>query len=321
MNRTTSLRSILLSVGICVAVPLQAQDTVPLQAQDTVPNALNRFYRGAVQVDSVTGTIRLRDGQPPQGRLRLSATDHSGTDSLQRVAFHFAGRTPEPASGIRGTHASFTAPLAASYSRVAGGTQSARVDLRVQANTRPTVNPKFVDVLFELPAGATFLRSSHPLERVSRNGRVAYRLLQERAHPTFVTVAYTTGNVGLSIDKRIEPEVVRGGPVQVTLTVRNVETEEVRGVVLNDSYDPSEFAGEGPEFHLYTGEPNDRRLIWSRTLERLGPGESVTVRYTVTAQGPVSGRSLESASATLGERQIGASNKVFLPPLEVPPPR
>jgi hypothetical protein len=285
-----------------------------VQSQDKVGAA--RFYGGPVGIAAVRGTIDLADGSNPV--VTLVAVARNSTAAAQAVSIGFRGTTPSRISAgpIAEANVVTLSPMV-QRSGSQGGAQSVALDLVLEINSLPAADPvDNVDVRIVLPPGAAgLIRSSMPLQRESSAGRASYRLVRNGLHLTTLTLVYTTGPVSLTIDKHINPSVIdRAGPVSVMLTIRNDGSGEARDISLEDSYDPRDFAGQGPEFRVVAGRDNDRRLVWSSRVPRLAAGATTTVSYGLSSLLPVASTSLAPTTATINKQLVGVSNKIWLGP-------
>lgn len=271
-----------------------------------------RFYDGPVRVQRIAGTIDLgATGTPP----RLSMMLRNDSASSQALATAFRGAAPAQLTVAPRDTSAATVPIAVERSGSPTGAQSVLFDLSpLLAGLPPEHPPDEVDIRFILPAGVpALIRSNAELQRESGGGRVSYRLVRKGAYLTPVNLTYTTQPVTLELEKQVQPAaIVRPGPVTVSLTIRNSGSALAHGVLLEDNFDPRDFAGTGPEFRLVSGGVNDRRLVWSRTLPDLGPGSGTTITYVVQARMPVHSISLNPVKATMAGQLVGASNKVRL---------
>lgn len=279
------------------------------QGRDSV-----RFYSGPVRVTHVRGTIELADGADPTVRFDIGARNPTAKPDSARIAFR-GGAASRLVLNARDSALVSPAPRVRRSGK-AGGAQGVTIDLALELNGLPLADAiDSIDLRIALPAGGgSLLRSSLPAEpRDTAGGRTNYHITLQRRHLTTLNLVYTTGPVSLIMNKAITPTAIdHAGPITVTLTVRNVGRGNAHGVLLEDSYDPRDFAGQGAEFSSEAGKVNDRRLIWSRQLD-LAAGATTTVTYTLSALFPVQYSSLAPATASIGGELVGVSNKIWLP--------
>jgi len=272
-----------------------------------------RLYVGPARLTGIRGTIELVAGASPSVRLDIALRNADAKPETLQIGFR-GGPATQVSLGARDTARIALAPVA-QRSGSPTGTQSANLDLALEVNGLPVAGGiDTVDVRIVLPLGVpALIRSSLPVTRETSGERVSYRLVRSGAHLTMLNLVYTTGPVTLSIDKRVQPAVIdRPGPVTVTLTIRNLGNVVAHGIRLDDSYDPRDFSGQGADFQLVAGKENDRRLVWSRSLDALASGASTNVTYVLTALLPVESTSLSAVTASINGQLVGVSNKVWL---------
>jgi len=269
------------------------------------------FYAGPVSVTKVTGRIELIPGEPPRSALSVQLQNRG--DKSESIGVAFRGNEAQRVQlGTKDGRQLQLTPTAR-HSGSGQGPQGDRVDLTPVLNGHPPGHKiAEVDLTIVLPAGVPgLIRSNMPLQRTTQNDRVAYRLLRKQVYLTELVVVYTTGPVTLQIEKSIQPTGIEPGPVEVTLRVTNLG-KDASNILLEDTFDPRDFAGEGPEFKLYAGKENDRRLVWKRMIGELGAGKTIEVKFRVRAKLSVRHRSLGAAKATIERRLVGVSNKIRL---------
>lgn len=271
------------------------------------------FYSGPVVVQSVTGTIELRRDEAPTARLDVKL--YQASESRHDISIRFRGSEPTKASlEPRTTHMLTLAPVI-QRSGNPKGPQTVRADLTLEVDGLLMAEPmSAVDVTILLPQNVpALIRSNTPLKTETVGDRSAYRLTRQRVYLTELVLVYTVAPVTLIIEKAIEPTAIdKGKQVTLTLNIRNVGSADAVNVLLRDNFDPRDFSGEGEGFKLYAGKENDRRLLWSRTIDRIPKGDSASVKYSVNPLASVCGSSLNAVTGSIGGELVGISNKIML---------
>lgn len=271
------------------------------------------LYKGPVAVEKVTGTLTLREGMTMQGSLKVRAKNTSDKD--EQVSLGIVGKKEEKISvGPRGAR-DIDLPLTANFSGNPQGTKSVRIGLAYKMNSRfPEKPPKSAEMRVVLPGGKkSLIYSSLPMKVESSPQGAVYTFSAENHYLTELRLVYTSGDVVLEMQKSIEPSTIeKTGPVKVSLNITNTGSQTARGVLLEDNYDSRDFSARGNDFSIYAGEENDRRLLWSKTIDRIPAGGTTTVTYELTAENPVKSISLNAATATINGELVGISNKIRL---------
>jgi hypothetical protein len=297
--------------GIFVTIWMLGSVLLFAQQVDTLKSDRISFYQGPVTIESITGRIILdREGQP-EFRFDWNVANVSG--KAEDISIGFRNSTSEKiriGAGERMTHAFI--PVF-QISGKGEPTRGLKIDLVPVINGLvPAKAIPRTSIRVELPEGIVLLRSSKPA-KVSTEGNNTILMYDEQdRYLTPLTLVINTSGMGLEIRKSLKPERVVPGPVEVTLNITNLGQRALSEVQLEDSFDPRDFSAEGPDFSLYQGEENDSRILWNSTIDRLGPGESTEVLYTVKANYPVTNVTLDAAKATVKGILVGVSNKVRL---------
>ena len=307
----TTIRSTPMLAIVLAAVPVAFPAVAQERKMADEPKVPHLFYEGSLEVRSVRGVIDLESSATPRLSVALGGL-REGSASVS-----IGGGEP---ARIEPTERDQVVELAPKLLRSgkAGGAQEVALDLRLLVDGAPIARPiDGVQLEVLLPRGVpALIRSNQPVERVAASdGRVAYRLTKTRYLSSW-RVVYSVGPVTLEIEKRLEPASITRAdqPVTVTLRVRNLGRSEARGVELADDFDPRDFAAEGAAFQVLKGEPNDRRLLWRGSIDRLASGAETTVQYALRSRQAVHSVSLPGARATIGAELVGVSNKVILAP-------
>lgn len=280
------------------------------QEQDKAQMEPISFYEGAVAVEKVSGTVELHDGEKPETEFQVVLRNEG--ESIERLDVGFRGTQAKKVSLDQGERQSITLSPATSFSGSAGSAQKADLDMVLLFNGNPLQKPiATANMEVRLPNQASrLIRANKQLEQAEGN---VYLLSREGVHLTEFSVVYTTGPVALDIKKHIRPTSIdERGPVKVTLQIKNTGSEPARDVLIEEDYDPRDFSGEGENFEMYQGEVNDRRLLWSRTIDRIPAGKTVEISYELMANMPVHDTKLTAATASMDGELVGVSNEIFL---------
>lgn len=306
----SSINKIKLSVVIVFVFSVATTIFAQQQKEKLHPPA---FYQGPVGIQRVAGTLELQQGDTPTAQLEVEVRNNS--QSQKNVSIGFRGSelvnvSLEP----RATHELTLSTKSLRSGNPEGG-QNVRIDLVLLIDGMLTADPiEVTDIKILLPQSVpALIRSNMPLAKDTEGDITTYRLTRQNTYLTELNLVYTLGSVTVSIDKNIQPNVIdKAGPVNITLTIRNLGREDARNVLLEDNFDPRDFSGEGEGFELYTGEENDSRLLWSQTIDQIPVGGTVSLMYTVNALMPVHGSSLSAVTASIGSELVGVSNKIRL---------
>jgi len=169
----------------------------------------------------------------------------------------------------------------------------------------------------KLPAGVEQLvYSSLSNAKVSRDpsdGRkvLTYSLANQYLLPIVVK---WNADVQLEVTKTLTR---RGNNADVQVTIKNVGSGSVTDAVVSDTFHPGFVTAGSPqaEFQLVEGRENDRRLVWTRRVASLAPGQSTTLSYQIQFRiVPPLGLKLEATTVSRGKDHelIGASAPVVV---------
>lgn len=285
----------------------------PILAQQRKPELPNPyFYNGPVTIQSASGTIELQRNEYPKANIELNILNNS--QKQEEVSIGFRGSDPVKISlNPQSMQKLVLSPLI-KHSGNPGSTQKASIDLVPEINGTPSGDPiDDVNIMILLPTDVpALIRSNTSLKKDSAGGLATYRLNQQRVYLTELSLVYTLGPITLSIDKEIMPSVIdKKGPVNISLTIRNLGSEEAKNILLKDNFNPEDFsAGDSEGFEFYKGKDNDQRLLWFHTVNSIPAGGSIIVKYNVNALLPIHDCSLNAVTASINGQLVGVSNKI-----------
>lgn len=162
------------------------------------------------------------------------------------------------------------------------GLRGVRIDAGLRIDGAPAVaRPEEITVQLKLPHGVTNLVSSSlPFERgATRDGRsvasfqasnLYLRPLVLKWHRTFNLSVSKTGSV-------------EGRSAEVEVRITNAGPGSLAAFTVSDDFPPGFVESGAPdsEFELVRGQENDVRLVWSRNLPGLAPGETANFKYSL----------------------------------------
>ncbi|WP_445665601.1 hypothetical protein [Fodinibius sp. AD559] len=268
------------------------------------------FYEGAIAIEKISGFVELHDGENPETEFKVVLRNEG--ESNEQIEVGFRGAQAKKVSLDQGESQSVSVSPITSFSGEAGSAQKADIDMVLLFNGEPVQKPVgAVNVEVRLPQQASgLIRANKQLKRGDGN---EYYLSGQRVYLTELSLVYTTGPVTLDIKKQIRPtRIDEEGPVKVTLRIKNRGPDAAQNVLIEEDYDPRDFSGEGENFEMYQGKVNDRRLLWSRTIDRIPAGETVEISYELIANMPVHDTKLSATTASIDGELVGVSNEIFL---------
>gem|GEM_PF-1825794 len=269
------------------------------------------FYEGAVAVEKISGFVELHDGEDPETEFKVVLRNEG--ERSEQIEVGFRGAQARKVSLNQGESQSISISPTTSFSGEAGRAQKADIDMMLHFNGKLVQKPvETVNVEVRLPQQASgLIRANKQLKQGDGN---AYYLTGQGVYLTELSVVYTTGPVALDIKKQIRPtRIDEKGPVKVTLQIKNKGSGTAQNVLIEEDYDPRDFSGEGENFEVYEGKVNDRRLLWSQTIDRIPAGETVEISYELIANMPVHDTKLSATTASIDGELVGVSNEIFLP--------
>lgn len=276
--------------------------------------ALQAQAEPALLLDSLTGQIELRDGEPPVTELLLTLSNAS--DQTITPQLGFTGAEATSISVEPGATASVSLQPLISYEGHAGSLQTVVIDLSLALPNNTSTSISTTDISLLLPESAYPVVKSDPqlMDNTAQLDGVHYEYYKENRASSPLTVVYNPGPVNLSMRKTLYPIPVVTGPVTVTIDITNFGEQTAEGLVLTDHLNPEEFSAEGDAFtQTATDGGAEDLLLWQAEIDSLGAGETTRVSYQVNALGDIGDTELPVTEATIGGRLIGYSNKVWLP--------
>lgn len=278
---------------------------------DTIKNQDTRLpeiqiYDGNVSIETITGLITIKKNEDPSLKFNLNVSKNISGSDVSSVGF----RGGQVSNSQNNTYE--LAPNAI-MSGEYGKSQSLRVDLVPLINGQIS-NKKIetTNIQIELPEDYVFIRANKSVS-VNKNGdKTNLTLDLKNQYLTPLVVVFNTSGQGVSIEKNPSSKEIHEGDVTFTLKVTNVGLKKLKNILVEDNLDSEDFSRKNDDFTLFSGEVNDRRLVWEQTIESLDPGESVELKYTVHANYDIKYVSLNAAKATVDGVLVGVSNKVQL---------
>ncbi len=288
-----------------------------------VPADAAQFYGGGVVIDSMTATIDVTG----KADITVEYELVNRGDGVESVALTFF--PPDAAAAIDGgvlsNPVSFekgeTKKLAMSYSLELPDADYRSLLFETVLRFDGMGNAERVgsyDVELVLPEGVKRLvYSSMDYDAASsRDGRLVVTWDKADIYPVSLLVAWNTLDVDLAATKTAVPGSVTaaGEIVEVSITVENRGGEEVRDITLRDSFFPGTFEALSPvdEFETVETEWSDPHLYWTKEIDSLAAGESVTCTYSVIVKALGLETGLDNLVVSVGGIPVGVSNDVVL---------
>jgi hypothetical protein len=176
---------------------------------------------------------------------------------------------------------------------------------------------KSYDVTLMLPEGVErIIHSSMDYDDTdSEDGRFFVLWKKKDLYPIPLTVAWTTLDVNIAAVKEATPDLLTApGEVEVEVTIQNNGDEEVRDIILIDSFFPGTFEAISPlsEFELVESETSDPHLYWKKEIDSLKSGETKTFTYFIRVSALSLETRLDSLSVLVGGIPVSVSNDIIL---------
>jgi len=297
-------KQFILYMILVVLIPnLMAQTKKELQKTD--------FYTGEIVIQNIQGVISLKKDQEPVFDFYADILN-TGDKELD-YSINFRGTEPVKAKTKANEKGRQVLKPMYQISGKQGAVRKIRIDLTPEINGKiPAKKTQSSNVKVEIPEDYVVIRANKPFKTEEEGWKQVIYFQQKDKYLTPLDFVYNINGMGVAITKSISPGEIRKGTVTVSLQVTNIGKKQLNELWVEDNFDPRDFSARGPEFTSYTGEINDSRMIWRKSIKTLEPGKSVVLKYTVTANYDVKDVSLDAATATMNGMLMGVSNKIKL---------
>lgn len=254
------------------------------------------FYSGGVYIRSLNASIDVEENAHVSLDYALANKDNKENAvnlsflNLGNAEILMGNKTIDEVGGGLLFFAEEIKLIHAEYDIDLGGTpylKELRFNPQIQFNGKCSserVDNYFVKVL--LPIGVQTLIASNKdyKEKTIAGGRAAYYWVEEKRYPTSLNARWSKFNIDLSVDKTAIPSVIDNANQIITIrvTLKNNGEEELEGIYAEDSFEPYRFKAVAPKKEFYLSRTsNDERLIWSKNISSLKPGESKVIQYSI----------------------------------------
>ncbi|HEY49151.1 MAG TPA: hypothetical protein G4O13_03815 [Dehalococcoidia bacterium] len=281
------------------------------------------FYGGDIAIDSLSATIDVADKADITVEYELTNSG-DGAESVNLtyfpadvVALIDGGELSNPVAFEKGE----TKNLTLSYSLTLALAEYQALVFEPMLRFDDMAHPERVgsyDVELTLPQGVERLvYSSMDYDDTStEDGRLVLIWSKEDIYQSSISVAWNTLDVNLAAVKTASPESITaaGELVEVEITIENMGDEEVQDITLRDSFFPGTFEAVAPldEFETVESELSDPHLYWTKEIDSLAAGESVTCTYSVIVTALGLETRLDNLVVSVTGIPVSVSNDVVL---------
>ncbi|MFC1530162.1 hypothetical protein ACFL6R_05535 [Gemmatimonadota bacterium] len=277
-----------------------------------------QLYTGPLKIRSISGKITLQESGPPLFDIYYEYQNESSR-VLRDTLYSSSGGVQFIQIGVRGTRViAFTPDVVRTLDSHQGYVQTVDIDFSLRRKDSFFASPvTTVNIVFEMPPGVLApIWTSLPLEPVRRrpipNLPAQYRLKRDHFFLNEMRLIFSTGAVTLLIEKSITPNPIkRRGPAAITLSIRNIGSQNATDVILSDLIDYWSFRprrGSEGIFHR-PASASDRHMLWTNTVT-VPAGGKISVNYRLRARHGQYHRIISPVQATLGGVIVGISNSI-----------
>ena len=149
-----------------------------------------------------------------------------------------------------------------------------------------------------------------------QDGRLVLLWEKTDVYPSPLSIAWTTLDVDIAATKKAMPPSITtaGEVIEVEVTIENKSDKAVGNVTMRDGFYPGTFEAVSPldEFELIQTEMSDPHLYWTKEVDNLEPGETMSFTYSVKVKALGFETRLNALVVSVNGIPVGVSNDVIL---------
>lgn len=153
-------------------------------------------------------------------------------------------------------------------------------------------------------------------DTATQDGRLVLLWEKTNIYPSPLSVAWTTLDVDITATKKAMPPSITtaGEVIEVEVTIENKSDKAVGNVTMRDGFYPGTFEAVSPldEFELIQTEMSDPHLYWTKEVDNLEPGETMSFTYSVKVKALGFETRLDALVVSVNGIPVGVSNDVIL---------
>jgi len=271
-----------------------------------------RIYNGPCEILMVEGTITFDNSGDPIPQFSISVTSNSQQLIKAKVGFVNSkqARSIEFTNEIKQIEGNPTFRLSGENQN----TRSIILDLAVLIDgkipSQPIANSTISIVL---PDNFRLINCNMEYSVSRENNQNVISINQKKKYLSSLVIIYSIDGIGLEIEKSIEPKNINANSqITVNLRLTNTSSVSLTNVLIEDNFDSRDFSPVGEGFTQFLGKENDRRLIWTKVISRISPGQTIEITFAIKSNFSVEKTKLSAAIATINGRLIGVSNEIIL---------
>lgn len=292
-------------------------------------SANDLFYSGDIVIDSIAISADIGDQEATVSAVYVLGNRGTETEEIyleygySPASLQVDGETLEnPVVFFPGDRKSVTVNFKINTTGETTKTLSLEPNLLFNGNMN-SEPAALVTIKTLLPAGINGLAwvSQEPDEISIESGRKIYSWEDVDVYPTQLTLKWSTLAIELAVEKSASPAAImqQNQVINIEITLTNNGDTELSDIRLVDQYAASHFGEIEPSVESSTLE---NLVFWQKTINSLGPGETIKLNYSVKYIWEVSqvhDFELKPAVVTVGGNLVSVSNEVRMK-LETEPP-